>query len=230
MLKQPFAFGFVVVAILTAAGCGDRPGANGDATVIPTESAEVSKEPRANQRRFGPIFFVPPAGWDEAPSKVAKGFTFRLPEAAPWTKLGFRPTIGIRVRELPGVTTDKLEQHMQEMLAQSASDLDDDAKTAIREVYKTVAAQFRLTDHHGFKLTRESLDTCDVLVSVFDGVFKLPKGKVALRTRTLGIPGRNRVYTVTFTYPLTVAKELQPVWRKFRKQLNVNRSELESTE
>ena len=154
-------------------------------------------------------------------SSLGQGVVLYAPMREQWREIGYRPNIGVRFRPMAGLKVETLQRDLTKVLEQSTEKLNEDAKLEIRRVNEELSKKIQLEDKGEYSLTKSTLDGQPILISRFDGKHKVPKGSLLTRTRGVQIIDTNGLYSVSFTFPLENAEEMERVWESFQKQLRV---------
>jgi hypothetical protein len=229
-----FAAGLLLSCLLTA-GCGssptgaNRPSDDGQAENSQPGSAKSGNRsarrddepsPEAERRlTLGPFSFLPPAGWEAR--ETPEGITCFAPERPAWRQAGFRPNLGLRKRPHPGVALERYRNSLDQLLAQSAQQVNRQVSDFAQRTGDSKAKSIQLKESGKYTLDLRDVDGTKVLASTFSGIFQLPTGLTATKTHGLQFIGTDALYTVALTFPSDVETEMDAVWKAFQRDLRV---------
>lgn len=180
------------------------------------DTRSLDSKPTEN---FFLLKYCAPSGWPSRPAKIGNGIVMFAPENADWRLIGFRPNLGVKITDNPGMTLDQLETLLRETLASSVEELDAKMFVEAKQVLD-VYGHTLTTEDLGFEIRKSELkDGCPCLESQSFGVFNLDGRIIKTKTCSIALVDPAHVYTTTIIIPVSHEKELQRVWDSFRDTL-----------
>jgi hypothetical protein len=167
----------------------------------------------------GPFSFLPPTGWETR--ETPEGITCFAPERPAWKEAGFRPNVGVRKRPHPGVSIERHRDNLAQLFAQSAQQVNRQISDFAKRSGEDDGKSVQLKETGKYTLAIRDLDGATVLSSSFSGVFQLPAGLIATKTHGIQVIGVDALYTISLTFPTSVATEMDDVWKAFERDLHI---------
>lgn len=192
------------------------------------ETAEQSKtapaEPEGERVSVGRLGFSVLPGWELREAFIGDGLAIYAPYRDTWKELSFRPSIGVKIRNNPGMTLDDLEQLMRKMFAQQAGEVNKIVKSNRELKSKLNGNDVDLNDFT-FELKNTTLpDGTAALTSVCDSTHEANGKPIPTKTFSFVVLDQSNIYTVTFTILIDFESEFTKSWKTFSNGLRFGSS------
>ena len=227
-----------LLSALALTGCGpvSPAGEEADPSTEPhAAAAEDGQKPEdegegtASVQRLavGPVSFGLPENWEVRQALYTEGITMFAPERPQWKEIGFRANLGVRARPHEGFTPEKLRESIEEALSQSVEQANATVIAHARAATDGKLADLSLQEKRVFRLTPTEIDGVEALSTEFSGAFELQGQLIATQTYGLQILEREKLYSISLTFPQQFAAEMNPVWQAFVAGLKIDAEQFE---
>jgi hypothetical protein len=187
------------------------------------ETAEQSKtapaEPEGERVSVGRLSFSVLPGWELREAIIGDGLAIYAPDRDTWKELSFRPSIGVKIRNNPGMTLDDVEQLMRNLFTQQAGEVNKIIKSNPELKSKLNGNDVDLKDFT-FELKNTTLpDGTAALTSVCDSTHEVNGKPIPTKTFSFVVLDQSNIYTVTFTILIDFESEFTQSWKTFSNGL-----------